>query len=70
MSLKQRVPMGKVEGEKVYVTLEWLKDLNATFATQVAVTTATTTTTATGPSPADFAALLARVVKLEGGYQA
>ena len=67
--LKQRVAMATVQGDKAFITTEWLKDLNATITEAVATTTTTTPTTTT-VSAADFAALVARVKKLEGGYQA
>lgn len=74
--LKQRVPLGKDKnGDDVFITLEWLKDLQAVIAQS------TTTTTTTSPDltaltarvttlETSLTALTARVKKLEQGYQA
>lgn len=75
--LKQRVPLGSVEGSDVFITLEWLKDLQAVIAQGGGATTSTGTsasdlvalTAAFSTLNGLVVALTARVKKLEQGYQ-
>lgn len=67
--LKQRVPLGRdLSGNEVYITIEWLKDLNT--AIDGADTTTTATTEDLGSVIADLLALTRRVQRLEDGWQA
>lgn len=82
MSLKQRVPLAfDAQGKPLYITLEWLKDLQAQAADSDGSSTVTqadfdslqTTVNSQGALidslVAALAALTLRVEKLEGGYQ-
>ena len=66
--LKQRVPLGRVEGGIVYITVEWLKDLNT--AIETVSTTTSTSEVDLSDLTADLLALTRRVQKLEDGWQA
>ena len=83
-SLKQRVPMAEIVGDKAYVTLEWLRDLKSDIASAGTTTKIVTGGATTTPAAVDLTALTARVTaaetsltalttrvkKLEQGYQA
>lgn len=71
--LKQRVPLGTVSGADVFITVEWLKDLQKIEGGSSASTTSGVTAADLAAEKADLIALITalarRVTTLEGGYQ-